>query len=329
MTTHPIRPLAHGDTARNATPAAAGHARGVRDPLSLAGQRAALLAGPAAGTRNGEPSRVPDTTSRGLGDATLPSTETRLRAALADEFAPRRLDVRQITAADSDSLLDWLVGHEAVHPIADDAELLRRLNPADRLVYGLFHPALPDEPVAFTSIALTARPSASIGELLATDRVPIDPAEATIAVFYSISTCHAGLRGLGLGRTMLAGALGRVSATLPSIRHTVTLSPAPALRAWLAHAAAEQGDASPPALTQDALAAGKRPPPALLNDVVERFVADAVRHGDAPCDPVARFHLRNGARLDRVLPGADSSAVAFERSFGVMVSYRYDGQAAR
>ncbi|MGO2112288.1 MAG: malonyl-CoA decarboxylase domain-containing protein [Pseudoclavibacter sp.] len=356
MTRHPIPSLA----AHNA-PAASERDRAIRGASRGPGNhdRGVFNLRETIGLREGIERRADL-----IADGTSPADEQALRAILSNEFAPSRLVVREISAADPPALLGWIVRHEVVHPIVDDAALLRRLEPADRVTFGLFHPELPDEPVAFTSVALASTPVDSIDELLAADRsteretvavdTAVDSATPTIAVFYSIQTCHAGLRGLGLGRTMIAEARAALMAANPSIRHTVTLSPAPTLRAWLTYAtvaeAASDGDAatagSPASTVSRALAAGEHPPRALLDDLAERFVVDATarrddardqdshrrasgRGGDAPRDPVARFHLGNGASLDRALPGAALSPLARDQSYGVMMSYRYDGKTGQ
>lgn len=257
--------------------------------------------------------------------------------ALAQVFSPSTLELRRLSSRDSERLQAWLIRHEAVHPIADADDLRARLDPDDRRCFGLVHPDLPDEPVAFTEVALTREPPTRVGDLLDSPRTRIPAHEASIAVPYSISACHPQLRGLALGALLLRRAVAALRADLPNLRDVVTLSPVPGLRDWVeALATRAPADPAGPGLqvTEDLVTIAE----SLWNDravdhddlrrLVTTFVLRARDHANAPVDPVARFHLGNGATLDRVVIGADRSTTRVRQSFGVMVGYRYERRSA-
>lgn len=205
------------------------------------------------------------------------------------------------------SLLERIMRYEAVHDIGDWNDLRSRLAPDDRRCFGFFHPALPDDPLIFMEVALTCEIPASIQRLLDIDRVPIAADEADAAVFYSISNCHDGLRGISLGHFLIKQVAEDLRRGVPNLRHFVTLSPIPGLMKWRdAHIASPDQDID-----------------TLLGDAIDYLLGAKARDG-RPLDPVARFHLGNGARLERLNSGADLSAKGMAQSGGLMVNYRYD-----
>lgn len=240
-------------------------------------------------------------------------TAEELRRVLVTMFPPESLELATIDGDSPTATLDALERYEAVHEITDRADLRRRLHPADRLCFGLFHAALPAEPVVFTEIALTSDMPESITEILAPDRVPQDADAATAAVFYSISAAQPGLRGIAFGKLLISRAAAALRRDHPRVREVVTLSPMPGLRRWLATATEAEAPEAPPA--DDA-----------LRSLSETYVRHARRVDGRPLDAVARFHLGNGASLDRIHVRADPSLRGMMQSFGAMASYRYERQ---
>lgn len=238
-----------------------------------------------------------------------------LAPVLAALFSPGSLELVRIDWRAPSATLDMMMRHEAVHAIADREDLRRRLLPADRACYGLFHAALPDEPLVFTEIALSDVLPLSIDAILAEGRRPIDADAARLAVFYSISATQPGLRGIALGRLLIARVVAELARERPAVDEFVTLSPMPGLRSWMR--ATGRATDSLPDVT---------PPDDVLQAACEEYLLRARGTDERPLDDVARFHLGNGARLDRILLGADRSARGREQSYGAMVSYRYERQ---
>ncbi|GGH36782.1 malonyl-CoA decarboxylase domain-containing protein [Microbacterium album] len=257
-------------------------------------------------------------------DAQAQELERELHPVLAALFAPAGLQLVRIDAAAPPALLDHLVRHEAVHPVADRDELLQRLIPSDRRCYGLFHPRLPERPVAFVQIALMAAPPDTIAEILAPERTPLPPESATAAVFYSISAAEDGLRGIPSGGPLIKRALSELAEEFPGLSSFATLSPIPGFRRWLADATGaarpELRDLRDSLERGDAGSAHRE----ALRRAVELYLSSVRPHDGRPLDPVARFHLGNGARLTRVQLDADTSPAGLERSYGAMACYEYE-----
>ncbi|WP_099827270.1 malonyl-CoA decarboxylase [Oceaniglobus indicus] len=199
-------------------------------------------------------------------------------------------------------LLEKIVAYEAVHAIDSWDDLRRRLYPADRRCFAFFHPAMPGDPLIFVEIALTRGIPGSIQSVLAEDRAPLAAEDADTAVFYSISNCQAGLAGISFGNSLIKQVVADLSASLPGLKTFVTLSPVPGLMRWI-------GD-------------GDRP--ADLRPLAAHYLLDAKRDDGQPLDPVARFHLGNGASVHRLHADADTSPRGQRQSGGVMVNYAYD-----
>jgi len=255
-----------------------------------------------------------------------------IRRVLESLFSPEVLELRAIDWASPSAVLDRIVRYEAVHDIADRDELRRRLQPDDRRCFGLFHPAMSDDPVIFTEIALTSGPVASIDGILAAERTPVSAEAATTAIFYSISGSQPGLRGIAFGGLLIARATAALRRALPRLDEFLTLSPLPGFRSWISDVA-DSGEApaqlralarslADPALGPEAPAKDEE-----LRRAAEAYLLDTRPADGRPVDSVARFHLGNGATLDRVYVGADTSARGLRESFGVMASYRYERQA--
>ena len=223
-------------------------------------------------------------------------------------------------------VLEKLIQYEAVHEIAGWKDLRRRLA-ADRRCFGFFHPALPDEPLIFIEVALTARVSDTVAPLLDQDSPVDDPARADSAIFYSITNCQEGLRGISFGNLLIKQVAEELSREFPRLKHFATLSPIPGFRAWL-ESEAKNDDAVAaflPALKnrdwhKDAATSNAMREPLLA--LCAHYLLNAKKDG-APLDAVSRFHLGNGARLERLNWLADVSPAGMQRSAGMMVNYLY------
>jgi malonyl-CoA decarboxylase len=259
------------------------------------------------------------------------------------------LELRRIDWNCPASVLEKLIAYEAVHAIHDWSDLRRRLAD-DRRCFGFFHPALPDEPLIFVEVALVNGLPAEAAPLLDRDAQVIDPVRADAAIFYSINNCQDGLRGISFGNFLIKQVAAELAAEFPNIDRYATLSPLPRFRAALegldepgnpigrdranalladhAEALREATGIDDPT---DALLAllvdgadGRRE---LIDEPLEHlalaYLARARRRGTA-WDPVAAFHLANGARLERINPFSDPSPERQRGSFGVMCNYLYD-----
>ncbi|MCV6593676.1 MAG: malonyl-CoA decarboxylase [Silicimonas sp.] len=204
-------------------------------------------------------------------------------------------------------ILDKIIAYEAVHAIDSWDDLRRRLQPSDRRCFAFFHPAMADEPLIFVEVALTRGIPSSVQDLLSEDRQSIDAEEADTAVFYSISNCQAGLANISFGNSLIKQVATDLAMDLPNLKTFVTLSPIPGLRSWLE----EQGRALPD-------------DPETLRALAAHYLMEAKRTTGVPRDPVARFHLGNGAQIHKVHAGADLSDKGRDQSGGAMVNYLYD-----
>ena len=202
------------------------------------------------------------------------------------------------------NILEKIIAYEAVHAIDDWDALRQRLAPPDRRCFAFFHPGMPDEPLIFVEVALTRGLAASIQDLLAVERDVLSPTEADTAIFYSISNCQAGLAGISFGAFLIKQVAADLAAELPNLRAFSTLSPVPGLARW----AAREGRGS----RQDVI------------PLAAEYLVEAKTPGGLPLDPVARFHLGNGAELHRINADADLSQKGAAQSFGVMVNYLYE-----
>jgi malonyl-CoA decarboxylase len=242
----------------------------------------------------------------------------------------RRIDWR--TPA---NVLEKIIRYEAVHEIQGWDDLRRRLEPADRRCFAFFHPQLVDEPLIFVEVALTTEIPRSIGELLEPEREVLPAQQAMTAVFYSISNCQEGLRGISFGNFLIKQVAEDLKRELPGLDTFVTLSPVPGFARWLSGLAAEPGDvhltneerselARPAGETISLDDATRAARDKLLGQMAAQYLLRARAASGRVIDPVARFHLGNGARLERINVGGNLSARGLRESLGVMVNYRYD-----
>ena len=218
------------------------------------------------------------------------------------------LVLRPINWSSPAHILEKIITYESVHEIENWDDLRRRLQPEDRRCFAFFHPAMPDEPLIFVEVALTKGTPNSIQSVLLENRDAMAAEKADTAAFYSISNCQAGLAGISFGNSLIKTVVQHLLRELPQIRNFVTLSPIPGLVKWLR----ENGnfDADATAETHRHLAA--------------YYLLNAKHHNGQPRDPVARFHLNNGALVGAVHANADRSKNGMAQSCGVMVNYRYD-----
>lgn len=233
------------------------------------------------------------------------------------------------------SILEKIIRYEAVHQIHGWDDLRRRIDPRDRRCFAFFHPALVDDPVIFVEVALTRDMPGAIAPILASERDTVDVDKARTAVFYSISNCQRGLAGVSFGNFLIKQVVEEVRRELPRLTTFVTLSPVTGFADWLKR---ERDNESSAALTEadkTALAILDQGGWWLEPEVVEKLKEPMMRAAawyflrarsprGLPLDPVARFHLGNGARLERVNWLADTSEKAMAQGCGLMVNYLYD-----
>jgi len=265
-----------------------------------------------------------------------------LRRLLYSWFNRGFLVLRRIDWNTPAAILEKIIRYEAVHEIKSWDDLRRRLDPADRRCFAFFHPSLVDEPLVFVEVALTRDVPEAINEVLDEAQGDAPGSAPTTAVFYSISNCQDGLRGISFGNFLLKQVAEELAREEPRLKTFVTLSPVPGFADWLLGAAAAPGEAGVP----DQVGAQARALLGELQDLAppepgeedsedsERrsdllalaayYFLEAKRRDGKPVDPVARFHLGNGARLERLNWMADPSERSMAEAFGLMVNYRYD-----
>jgi len=246
------------------------------------------------------------------------------------------LVLARISWASPASILEKIIDYEAVHEIKGWDDLRRRLDPHDRRCFAFFHPALNDEPLIFVEVALDHEIPGSIHSLLETEGGPENaPIAPSVAIFYSISNCQEGLKGISFGNFLIKQVVEDLKKDIPSLRTFVTLSPAPGYKPWLYRA-----------LDSGQLSYFSDPQKELLEKLRHQGWSEAEQFQDAlrpiitagaahyfllakdktgkPLDPVARFHLGNGARLERIDWLGDTSEKGVRQALSIMVNYRYE-----
>jgi malonyl-CoA decarboxylase len=232
-------------------------------------------------------------------------------------------------------VLEKLIAYEAVHEIKGWDDLRRRLAP-DRRCFAFFHPALPGEPLIFVEVALVEGLATSMPPLLSRD-VEEDAAraqatDADTAIFYSISNCQDGLRGVSFGNFLIKQVVEELQREFPQLRRFSTLSPVPGFRRWLTQQLAEESNpdaALLPKLARDGWwhdPEQSEPLCAALMRLCATYLTGRPSPGNR-IDPVARFHLGNGARLERINWLGNTELRAIQESFGIMVNYLYDHES--
>ena len=282
------------------------------------------------------------------GDPRLAALESDLRGLLASWFDVGFLELCRITWDSPAALLEKLVGYEAVHEIRGWRDLKDRLD-SDRRCYAFFHPRMPAEPLIFVEVALVEGLADSVQRLLDQKAPVLDPDDADAAIFYSISNCQRGLAGISFGNFLIQRVVDELSTEFRNLKTFATLSPIPGFRRWLdarvgedadglltddertaLHAAVPDAESGAGALIAILARRGWLRDPNLkkaAEPMLVRLCARYLLHeGNArrAADQVAHFHLSNGARIERLNPGADTSEKGLKESAGMMVNYLYD-----
>jgi malonyl-CoA decarboxylase len=265
-------------------------------------------------------------------DRELAVLDRELESRLSAWFDVGFLELQRITWNSPAALLEKLIEYEAVHEIRSWTDLKNRLD-SDRRLYAFFHPRMPAEPLIFVEVALTDHLADNVQALLDENAPVFDNRKADTAIFYSISNTQVGLRGVSFGNFLLKRVIDDLKRDFPKLAHFATLSPMPGMAAWVRknpQLLAEIGiELSLDELSTGTWAQDKKRVRSLrdpLGRLGARYLATAKQGGGEsgpPLDPVSRFHLGNGARIERLNYLGDSSAKGFRQSFGLMVNYLY------
>jgi malonyl-CoA decarboxylase len=281
------------------------------------------------------------------GNKRLQALDAELENLFSTWFDVAFLELRGISWDSPASLIEKLIKYEAVHDIRSWADLKNRLD-SDRRCYGFFHPSLPNEPLIFVEVALLHEMADNIMPLLDESAAPEDLQKSTVAIFYSISNTQGGLKGVSFGDSLIKRVVETLRGEFPKLKTFATLSPIPSFRPWLVKHAQEllaqlnekersalgREISFEPPTASHVLAAIEQPQVLEVLSVkstLRQFLTRAGAHylgqaksGDQVLDPVARFHLGNGARIERINWYADPSAKGIKQSYGLMVNYLYD-----
>ncbi|MEO6986472.1 MAG: malonyl-CoA decarboxylase family protein [Paralcaligenes sp.] len=273
--------------------------------------------------------------------AGLTVLEHELEGLLSNWFDVGMLELKPINWDSPASLLEKLIQYEAVHEIRSWDELRRRVA-KDRRCYAFFHPSMSDVPLIFVEVAFATKMVDNVQVLLDSQTPPDDLSKARWAIFYSISNTQAGLRGISFGNFLLKRVIDALLAELPRLKSFATLSPIPGFAAWLGK---QDGKALQKLLhdrtdndyAQDSVRSGLRWVAQLqkaavgnASDVVQRTGLKLAAHyltsmkNGQLIDPVARFHLGNGARIERINWAADCSPKGLQQSCAIMTNYLYN-----
>jgi malonyl-CoA decarboxylase len=222
-----------------------------------------------------------------------------------------------ITWDTSAKILEKIIKYEAVHEISSWLDLRNRLKPEDRKCYSFFHPTMEDEPLIFVEVALTSEVPSKIDNILDINRVKTDPKKFKTAVFYSISNCQKGLKGISFGNFLLKQVVMDLKKEFPSLETFVTLSPVSGFNKWLKE--------NNPTLHEKIIDKNSivNIEKEIISNSIEYFFE--AKHKDGlPLDPVQRFHLSNGASLDKIHSMGNLSQKGIASSAGLMVNYKYE-----
>lgn len=280
-------------------------------------------------------------------DPLLKPLDRELEGRLTAWFDVGFLELQRITWQSPAALLEKLVKYEAVHEIRSWDDLKNRLD-SDRRCYAFFHPRMPLEPLIFVQVALVDELADDVQKLLDIEAPVADPDRANTAIFYSITSTQEGLRGVSFGNFLLKRVVDDLQRDFPRLKTFSTLSPIPGLARWATRNPAECARILAAADWKKLAAAGLEGPDSprvqALLDGADDWVQDGAlsralreplmrlaahyllnaKRGDKPVDPVARFHLGNGARIERLNWLADTSDKGLAQSWGMMVNYLYD-----
>jgi len=222
-------------------------------------------------------------------------------------FNPSFLVLKKIDWSTPANILEKIIEYEAVHEINSWDDLRARLAPEDRRCFAFFHPLIPDEPLIFVEVALCNKMPESINEIIKIDREITEYKDINTAVFYSISNCQDGLAGISFGNFLIKKVAHKLKQELDDLSKFVTLSPAPGFVKWLEKKSLQDNLDDDNLMTQAIL-----------------YLTESEREDNSPNDPVAKFHLGNGAILEKINLNADPSTKGMSQSKGVMVNYLYN-----
>ncbi len=251
---------------------------------------------------------------RSLKDDDLKTFDSGLLNLFKYWFNPSFLVLEKIDWETQANILEKIIEYEAVHEINSWDDLRSRLAPIDRQCFAFFHPLIPNDPLIFVEVALCKNIPKSIQEIIKIDRNEIDAEDANTAVFYSISNCHNGLLGISFGNFLIKQVANTLKRELPKLNQFQTLSPLPGLMKWMENFAP---------VTFERCSENNCSDDELMKQTI-RYLTESNRKDGMPNDSVARFHIGNGASLERINLKADLSDKGLQQSFGIMANYLYD-----
>ncbi len=279
----------------------------------------------------------------------LMSLDYDMRHLLSSWFNPGFLKMHRVDWKSPAEILEKIIAHEAVHAIDGWDDLRRRLQP-DRRCFAFFHPQLPDEPLIFVEVALLPDIPMAIMPLVDKKSEPVEQSnQFKVAAFYSISNCESGLRGVSMGNFLIKRVAEQLHAEFPGLKTFVTLSPIPGLMDWITSGAhlgdLPATDKVKPAIRKsrddalellklsgaswtEKLAKGWHPDECSKKEKEALLCLTAIYLGiftlSRDGNPVAKFHLGNGAKLYQINWAGDLSRNGLRQSAGLMVNYLYD-----
>ena len=251
---------------------------------------------------------------RSLNDEDLKTFDLRLLKLFKYWFNPSFLVLEKIDWETPANILEKIIEYEAVHEINSWDDLRARLAPIDRQCFAFFHPLIPNDPLIFVEVALTTGIPKTIQKIINLDRQEIEIEDANTAIFYSISNCHNGLLGISFGNFLIKQVASNLKRELPNLNQFMTLSPLPGFMKWMEEYSpisferCTDKNCSEDELTKNAI----------------KYLTHSERDDGMPNDPVSRFHIGNGASLERINLNADTSEKGMTQSYGVMANYLYD-----
>jgi malonyl-CoA decarboxylase len=251
---------------------------------------------------------------RSLNDEDLKTFDLRLLKLFKYWFNPSFLVLEKIDWETPANILEKIIEYEAVHEINSWDDLRARLAPVDRQCFAFFHPLIPNDPLIFVEVALTTGIPKSIQKIINLDRQEIEIEDANTAIFYSISNCHNGLLGISFGNFLIKQVASNLKRELPDLNQFTTFSPLPGFMKWMEEYSpisferCTDKNCSEDELTKNAI----------------KYLTLSERDDGMPNDPVSRFHIGNGASLERINLNADTSEKGMAQSYGVMANYLYD-----
>ena len=251
---------------------------------------------------------------RSLNDENLKTFDLRLLKLFKYWFNPSFLVLEKIDWETPANILEKIIEYEAVHEINSWDDLRARLAPVDRQCFAFFHPLIPNDPLIFVEVALTTGIPKSIQKIINLDRQEIEIEDANTAIFYSISNCHNGLLGISFGNFLIKQVASNLKRELPDLNQFTTFSPLPGFMEWMEEYSpisferCTDKNCSEDELTKNAI----------------KYLTHSERDDGMPNDPVSRFHIGNGASLERINLNADTSEKGMTQSYGVMANYLYD-----